>query len=91
LETQLIDMEGTAEEIQERLADFAGERLHVTVRRVADVAETASAPSSPRLTITERVLARFRSVPREERAKVPTDLTNNLDHYVYRLPNRRQT
>jgi hypothetical protein len=88
VETQLLDMEGTAEEIQERLADFAGERLHVTVRRVDDVADANSVPSAPKLTITQRILERFQHVPPEERAKVPKDLTDNLDHYIYGLPKK---
>ncbi len=84
METKLLELEGTSEEIQARLAEFAGQWLRVTI-------DTAAAPteSAPRkLSIEEKIIARFKDAPLEERAKVPHDLVDNLDHYVYGLPKK---
>ena len=88
MDTPEIELEGTTEEILERLTGFAGERLHVTVRRIDAVGGAASEEAPYKLTITDRLLERFREVPPEEQGKVPPDLTDNLDHYIYGLPTR---
>jgi hypothetical protein len=84
MSTPLLELEGTVEEIQERLANFAGQRLRVTITLIED----AQATPPLQMTITEKILERFRDVPPEERAKVPPDLTDNLDHYIYGLPKK---
>ena len=77
----ILEFEGTAEEIQGRFAAFNGRRLRVTVQSLeCDVATQHS-------DITHRIVERFRYAPAEERAKVPSDLTDNLDAYIYGLPN----
>ena len=43
----LFEIEGTAEDIQKRLADFAGERLHVTVQRLELPISEPLAPKRP--------------------------------------------
>ena len=88
MSTILLEMEGTAEEVQKRLNEFAGQHLTVTVR-TQEQSNLVSPASSPRkLTITEKMMERFSNVPPEERAKVPADLTDNLDHYIYGLPKK---
>lgn len=82
--TPLLELEGTAEEMQEHLAEFAGQRLRVIVTP----AEATPEMLPRKLSITEKILERFRDVPPEERAKVPPDLTDNLDHYIYGLPQK---
>jgi hypothetical protein len=84
----LLELEGTAEEIQHRLADFAGQRLHVTVRPVETPAEETPETPPRKLTIEEKILARAMQTPPEERAKIPTDLAENLDHYIYGWPKK---
>ena len=42
----------------------------------------------PKLTIEEKIAILFADVPPEERAKVPTDLTDNLDHHIYGTPKK---
>lgn len=88
MDSQLLEWEGTAEEIRERLVALAGQRLHVTVRRADAADEGAVDSTAHKVTITDRILERFRDVPPEERSKVPPDLTDNLDHYVYGLPKK---
>ncbi len=84
----IVEIEGTAEEIQARLADFAGQRLHVTVQAVLPPIETVPELPPRKLSITEKITERFRDVPPEERSKVPADLSDNLDHYIYGLPKK---
>jgi len=81
--TPLLELEGTAEEIQERLADFAGQRLHVIVLPAEPT------PQTPRkLRIAERLLAQADEIPPEERAKLPSDLAEQHDHYIYGWPKK---
>lgn len=79
MQTPVLEFEGTIEEIQLRLADFAGKRIHITVRPLTERLETKEAI----LSVEEKILQRARLTPELERAKIPADLTNNLDHYLY--------
>ncbi len=88
MSTLLLDIEGTAEEIQERLADFAGQRLHVTLRTLESPAETTQEISTRKLSISEKLIAMANEMPPEERAKMPTDLAEQHDHYIYGWPKK---
>lgn len=90
MSTPLLELEGTVEEIQERLAEFVGQRLYVTVRPVEDATIQTPGTDLHTLTIEEKLQARFSQIPQEERAKAPPDLTDNLDHYICRLPKNRR-
>jgi len=80
----VIELEGTVEEIKESLSIFAGQRLHITVRPVESSGEAA-----PRqLTITDKLLAMADEMPTEERAKMPVDLAEQHDHYIYGWPKK---
>lgn len=79
----LLEMEGTVEEIQQRLADFAGQRLHITLCS-AEARESSASQETPRKqTIEEKLQALAAEIPLEEYAKLPPDLTDNLDYYIY--------
>lgn len=80
----LLELEGTVEEIRESLAAFAGQRLHITVRPV----EAPDEGTPHRLSITEKLLAMAEEMPTEERAKMPTDLAEQHDHYLYGWPKK---
>ncbi len=84
----LLELEGTAEEIQQRLTDFAGQRLSVTVRSAEKPFVTPVPPKVPQRTIEEKILERARQAPDEERTRIPGDLTDNLDRYVYGCPEK---
>ncbi len=84
----LLELEGTTEEIKAKLPDFGEQRLHIVVTS-ADVADELDLVKSPiQQTIEEKILARFSQIPAEERSKVPADLTDNLDHYIYGTPKK---
>jgi hypothetical protein len=80
----LLELEGTWEEIKERLPDLAGQKLRIVVfpagERAAD--ETDAKP-------IDEVLAEIAAeIPPEELAKLPPDFTDQLDHYIYGTPKR---
>ena len=82
METALLDMEATVEEIQERLSDFAGQRLHVIVL------PAATPLPSPVPGIAQALLDMAQEMPPEERAKLPSDLAEQHDHYIYGWPKK---
>lgn len=88
MSTNLLEIEGTAEEIQERLADYAGQRLHIILRTLGTPVEFAQANSPRKLSITEKLLAMAEEMPPEERAKMPSDLAEQHDHYIYGWPKK---
>jgi hypothetical protein len=80
----LLEIEGTWEEIQERMPDFAGQKLRVIV---LPATESGTAPGAARP--IHEVLAEIAAeIPAEELAKLPPDFTDQLDHYVYGTPKR---
>ncbi len=80
----LLEIEGTWEEIARRAPEFAGHRLKLTVLPEPDTA-TGTADTRP----IEDIIADIVSdVPDEEWAKLPPDLSDQLDHYVYGTPKR---
>ena len=91
MSTPLLEMEGPAEEIQRRLADFAGQRIRVVVTRaeLAELQDEAITPSElRRQSIEEKILARFSQIPPEEQGRLPADLSDNIDHYLYGWPKK---
>lgn len=80
----LLELEGTIEELRESLAAFAGQRLHITIRPL----ETPTAPPPSKLSITEKLLAMAEEMPTEERDKMPEDLADQHDHYIYGWPKK---
>lgn len=82
METALLDMEATVEEIQERLSDFAGQRLHIIVLPATPI----PLPTGP--SIAQALLDMAQQMPPEERANLPSDLAEQHDHYIYGWPKK---
>ena len=60
----------------------------VTKRTPPKKVPRATRRASPRRepNIWEKIEAIGKSIPRSERAKIPTDAARNLDHYLYGAP-----
>ncbi len=78
----LMELEGTWEEIAARAPDFVGHRLRVTVLSQEDNSTPAVKPIEE---IIEELAAQ---VPPEIWEELPSDLSSNLDHYLYGTPKR---
>ena len=74
----VLELEGTVEEIRAQLPDLPDQRFHVTLRPLDPVTPT----ETQTLTITEKILARARAIPSEDRALLPVDLAEQHDHYI---------
>ena len=85
MEPQLLEFEGTWEEIANHARQFAGRRLRLTVlpRETESLSRTADQPS-----LEDKFAEIVADVPSEEWEKLPTDLGDNLDHYIYGTPKR---
>ena len=83
--TPLLELEGTWEEIAARASEFAGRRLRVIVLPAEEHKDT---PNDTR-SIEEKIEEIMADVPEEEWAKLPPDLSDNLDHYIYGTPKRK--
>ena len=60
------------------------------LKQISDVASLrivpkgpAADPAAPRLPIEDKIAMNFKNVPAEEWSKLPHDLIENLDHYLY--------
>ena len=86
--TPLLEMDGTVAEITERMSAFEGQRLHVTV----DLSETEHKEYAPTASgyppIVEKILALAALIPKEEAEKMPHDLAEQHDHYIYGWPKK---
>lgn len=78
--TPLLELEGTIEEIKANLPDFGGGRFHIVVTPAPALPEKSAA-----LSIAEAFAEIMADLPEEERAKLPTDLAEQHDHYIYGL------
>jgi hypothetical protein len=82
--TPLIDMEGTWEEVAERLPAFAGRKLRFIVLPVEE-AVLEREDTRPIADVLAEIAAK---IPQEEVDKLPPDFTDQLDHYIYGAPKR---
>ncbi len=78
------ELEGSVEEVCEQLGAYMGKRVRVTVLAVTERVDQDESHCD----LAEDLFARFAQAPASERAKVPIDLADNLDHYIYRQPSR---
>jgi hypothetical protein len=85
MEIQVIEIEGTWEEIAEHAPRFAGRRLRLTVLPEESQGTTATQTSR---SLGEEIADIVASVPEAEWEKLPSDLGDNLDHYIYGTPKR---
>ena len=80
----LLELEGTWEEIVAQLPDFSGQKLRILVYP----ATGNSAEGHDTRPIAE-VLAEIAAViPTAELTQLPSDFTDQLDHYIYGTPKR---
>lgn len=82
--TPLLEIEGTGTEVAERLSAYADQRVHVIVLPVQTV-EGQNKDQRPIAHVLAEIAA---SVPDHEVAKLPSDFTDQLDHYIYETPKR---
>lgn len=59
-----------------------------TSRKRAKLRRKPSPPASSPLALEDDLLVLANAVPSEEWAKVPSDLNDNLDHYLYGSPKK---
>jgi hypothetical protein len=76
----LREIEGTWDEIAARAAELKGHRLKVIVLHPEPKVEADRPPPG---SIEEVVESLSAQVPDEEWDKLPADLSQNLDHYIY--------
>ena len=82
MNTTLLELDGTAEEIQHRLAEYPGQQLHVMIRPLTEL-QGLAINGDRKLTITEELMMMGKDIPPEELAKIPVDLADQHDHYIY--------
>jgi hypothetical protein len=88
VEPQPIELEGTWEEIAAHAPYLAGRRVRLIV-----LPEGTEGPSTPEDTrsIEEKIAEIVAEVPEQEWAKLPSDLGDQLDHYIYGTPNVQES
>ncbi|HZT41256.1 MAG TPA: hypothetical protein VFA07_03660 [Chthonomonadaceae bacterium] len=80
---EALQIEGTWEQIAALGKSLAGRRVRLTVLPSQAVGEPAEARP------IEEVFAEIMAdMPEEERAKLPSDLAEQHDHYIYGWPKR---
>ena len=80
---RITEIEGTWEEVAANAAQFAGRRVRLIVLEEGK-------PSAYQSPSVEEVLADiWADVSKDEWAKLPSDLSANLDYYLYGTPKRR--
>ena len=82
--TPLLELEGTWEEIVAQIPDFADQKLRVLVYP----ATANSAEAHETRPIAEVLAEIAAAIPTIELAKLPSDFTDQLDHYIYGTPKR---
>ncbi len=80
-----FELEGTWEEVVARASELAGRRVRVTV--LPDRKRPSKANGSG-VTIEEKIQQIAAQIPEDEWNKLPTDLSDNLDHYIYGIPKK---
>ncbi len=79
-----FEIEGTWEQIAAQATQFMTRRMRLTILPE----ETVPAMTEDTRTLDEKLDALAASVPAEELAKIPADMCDQLDHYVYGTPKR---
>ncbi|MCC6444644.1 MAG: hypothetical protein IT210_14450 [Armatimonadetes bacterium] len=80
----LLDMEGKWEEITASVPDFSDRKLRVIVFP-ADEEKVEWTDARPIADVLAEIAA---EIPADELAKLPSDFTDQLDHYLYDTPKR---
>ena len=82
--TPLLELEGTWEEIVTQIPDLSGQKLRVIVYP-ATGNRTEAHETRPIAEVLAEIAA---AIPTAELAKLPSDFTDQLDHYIYGTPKR---
>jgi len=82
MKAQEIELEGTWDEIKERVPNFEGKRLRVTVSLLEDT------PRQNTAALDEALSAIWQSVPESSWQSLPSDFASEFDHYLYGVPKR---
>jgi hypothetical protein len=80
----ILEMEGTWQEITEKMSTHFDERVHVIVRPVVE--EPKADSKRKKRTVREILEETASNIPPEELAKFPADFSSQLDHYIYGTP-----
>ena len=83
--TGSIEIEGTWEQIAPQAAQYAGRKMRLTV--LPEPVDQPSASIDAR-SLEEKIADIVGKVPEEEWARLPEDMGQNLDHYIYGTPKR---
>jgi hypothetical protein len=86
MEPQRIEIEGTWDEIAAQVSHMAGRRFRLIV--LPEDPESSCEREDTR-SLEEKLAAISAQVPDEEWAKLPPDMAENLDHYIYGTPKGR--
>ena len=82
--TPLLEIEGTWEEIVAQLPDFSGQKLRVLVYPATEHS-VEGYDARPIAQVLAEIAA---AIPAGELAQLPSDFTDQLDHYIYGTPKR---
>jgi hypothetical protein len=75
-------IEGTPDEVTTQLRHWPRKRVRVSL--LPEIPEPQEHTES--CSITEKIAAIMADVSEEDWSKLPTDLSDNLDHYIYGTP-----
>ena len=82
--TPLLELEGTWEEIMAQIPDFSGQKLRVLVYSATE----NSIEGHDTRPIAEVLAEIAAAIPAAELTQLPSDFTDQLDHYIYGTPKR---
>lgn len=85
--SQPLEIEGIWEEIVALAPNLSGRRVRLIVLPTTHV-EDEEAPAKDTRSIEEKIATIWADVPEEEWAKLPPDLSDQLDHYIYGAPKK---
>jgi hypothetical protein len=75
-----VEIEGTWEQISEQALQYPGHRMRLTILTDRDDGVSVGVEKQ---TIEEKIAAIVAVVPDDEWARLPSDMGDNLDHYIY--------
>lgn len=86
---QPTEIEGTWDQIAAQAQLFAGHKLRLTILPSEGVLQDVPSqrPNDTR-SLDEKLADVAASIPPEDQAKLPADLCDQLDHYIYGTPKR---
>jgi len=83
--TDPIEIEGTWEQIASQAPRYAGHKMRLTV--LPEMAQETPDEQDTR-SLEEKIAEIVSRVPEEEWNRLPSDMGDDLDHYIYGTPRR---